>query len=97
VLMEKLYSTIIKPIVSEKTAGMAASNRYAFEVSLKSTKPEIRQAIETLFKVNVLSVKTSVVRGKVKRYGQASAKRPNKKKAYVELAANQTIEIFQGA
>ena|SRR5689334_17638801 len=67
-----------------------------FEVALDANKIEIRRAVEELFKVRVVDVRTAVVRGKEKRVGRYSGRRSNWKKAMVTLAEGQTIEFFEG-
>lgn len=68
-----------------------------FEVARDANKIEIRQAVEKLWSVNVLKVRTSVARGKEKRLGRFMGRRPNWKKALVTLAPGQNIEFFEGA
>lgn len=88
---------IVRPIITEKTtAGQAEENQYTFEVLRDAGKGEIRQAIETLFNVHVLQVRTSHQRGKWRRRGAHLGKRPNWKKAMVKLAEGETIEVFEG-
>jgi len=72
------------------------SRKILFEVATDANKYEIRDAIEKLFKVNVLDVHTSIVRGKEKRIGKFQGRRSNWKKAVVTLAKGQTIEFFEG-
>jgi large subunit ribosomal protein L23 len=72
------------------------SRKILFEVDINANKYEIRDAIEKLFKVNVLDVHTSIVRGKEKRIGKFQGRRSNWKKAVVTLAKGQTIEFFEG-
>ena len=67
-----------------------------FEVARDANKVEIRHAVEKLWNVNVLSVRTTVVRGKEKRIGRFTGKRSNWKKAIVTIAAGQNIEFFEG-
>ena len=67
-----------------------------FEVARDANKVEIRHAVEKLWNVNVLSVRTTVVRGKEKRMGRFIGKRSNWKKAVVTIAAGQNIEFFEG-
>jgi len=67
-----------------------------FEVARDANKIEIRNAVEKLWNVNVLSVRTSVVRGKEKRVGRFTGRRSNWKKAIVTLAAGQNVEFFEG-
>jgi len=108
--MRDAQSIIKRPLLTEKTArlretGGAAARRaegdtYAqqvvFEVARDSNKIEIRRAVQSLFKVTVTDVRTVVVRGKAKRIGRFSGRRPTWKKAYVTLQAGDNIEFFEG-
>ena len=89
---------MIRPIMTEKTMGdeIVESNVYVFEVGLNSNKPQIKKAVEQFFDVNVESVKTLIVRGKIKRFGRYRGKCSNWKKAYVKLAEGQLIESLRG-
>lgn len=87
---------LLRPLVTEKTAAMMQENRYSFEVPLTANKVEIRQAVEAIFKVKVLSVNTIRVMGKMKRMGKHQGRRSDYKKAIVKLAPGQTIEFFEG-
>jgi len=87
---------ILKPLVTEKSTDLRVKeDKYAFEVDLKANKPEIKKAIEELFKVNVVEVHTMIVHGKVKRMGRFEGKRPNWKKAIVSLKKGEKIEFFE--
>lgn len=91
------YQVIKKPLVTEKVmSDKGTGGRYAFVVDLKADKNTIRNAVEKLFKVHVKKVNTSIVRGKIKRVGRSTGKRSNWKKALVEIAAGEKIEIFEG-
>ena len=95
---QRLYSVIVGPHVSEKAALMAeANNQVAFRVALDATKQEIREAVETLFKVSVEEVQVLNVKGKTKRHGQSFGKRSDWKKAYVVLKEGQDIDFVGGA
>jgi large subunit ribosomal protein L23 len=94
--MENLRDVLIRPVVTEKTTAMMQDNKYTFIVPLKANKVEIRQAVETLFKVKVEAVNTIRVEGKVKRMGKNVGKRPDYKKAIVKLAPGERIEFFEG-
>ncbi len=90
-------NVIKRPILSEKSTKLAeASNQVAFEVTLSSTKPEIKKAVERFFKVKVASVNTTVVPGKAYRTRQGEAKSSSWKKAVVTLKAGEKIEFFKG-
>ncbi|WP_297528515.1 50S ribosomal protein L23 [Thiohalobacter sp.] len=94
---ERLMQVLLAPLVSEKSARLADSNRqFAFKVLPDATKPEISRAVEMLFDVKVTNVQVANMRGKVKRFGQSVGKRSNWKKAYVTLAEGQDID-FSGA
>lgn len=103
--------TIIKrPLLTEKgtflreTGGHAAppvegeevGQKVLFEVAKDANKVEIRDAVQRLFNVRVISVRTSIVRGKEKRVGRFSGRRPHWKKAIVTLEPGNTIEFFEG-
>ncbi len=91
-----IYSVIKKPHVTEKTSlGSDATNTVAIVVDKDANKIEIKQAVETLFKVKVADIRTVNVAGTVKRFGKTTAKRSNWKKAYVTLQEGQTIDFFE--
>lgn len=91
-----IYSIIKKPHVTEKTSlGTAAANTITLVVDRESNKIEIKRAVESLFKVSVLSVRTVNVAGKVKRFGRSFGKRQNWKKAYITLKEGQTVDFFE--
>ncbi len=91
-----IYSIIKKPHVTEKTSlGTAAASTITLVVDRESNKIEIKQAVESLFKVTVLSVRTVNVAGKVKRFGRSFGKRQNWKKAYITLKEGQTVDFFE--
>jgi large subunit ribosomal protein L23 len=95
-MQEKIYSVIKRPVVSEKSTALAeVANRYVFEVDATASKPEIKSAVEQLFKVKVKAVNTSMMHGKNKRAGRFEYKRSNWKKAVITLAPGQKIELFQ--
>jgi large subunit ribosomal protein L23 len=96
--MKEVYEIIRRPLVTEKsTQQKEASRQYAFEVNRKANKNEIQSAVERLFKVKVLEVRTCNVLGKVKRLGRKYGKRPDWKKAIVTLKEGDRIEFFEGA
>jgi large subunit ribosomal protein L23 len=91
-----IYSVIKKPHVTEKTSlGSDSNNTVSLVVDRDANKIEIKQAVETLFKVKVSNVRTVNVAGKMKRFGKTSAKRSNWKKAYVTLQEGQSIDFFE--
>jgi large subunit ribosomal protein L23 len=87
---------IIRPVVSEKSFVLAEAGKYTFRVHEKAHKTQIRQAIEELFEVKVVGVRTASVKSKPKRRGQTSGKTRQWKKAIVQVRAGDTIPIFQG-
>jgi len=91
-----IYSIIKKPHVTEKTSlSNDTTNTVAIVVDRDANKIEIKQAVESLFKVKVDDVRTVNVAGKVKRVGKNFGKRSNWKKAYVTLQKGQTIDFFE--
>lgn len=85
-------------ILTEKGQIMREDeNKYLFEVALSANKRQIRDAVETLFDVQVENVNTLIVRGRMRRMGRGYAKTRNWKKAIVEVAEGETIEFFEEA
>lgn len=91
--MSKVFGVIRRPIVTERTTALQSQNKVVFEVNLDSTKHEIRDAVERLFKVKVTDVNTAVIPGKWKRFGRTLGKRSTWKKAVVTLRAGDVIEL----
>lgn len=90
---EKLYTLIERPVITEKAAIAAEqANQYVFRVNTKTSKPEIKAAVETAFKVSVTEVRVMNVKGKTKRTRTGLGKRNDWKKAYVTLADGQQID-----
>jgi large subunit ribosomal protein L23 len=87
---------IIRPVVSEKTYVLATNDKYTFRVHSSAHKTQIRQAIEKLFEVKVVEVRTMSVKSKPKRRGQTAGRTRSWKKAIVQVAPGQSIPIFQG-
>ncbi len=93
--MKSVYDVIRRPLITEKSTRLKESQRsICFEVQRDATKPEIKRAVEQLFEVKVDSVKVVNVRGKVKRQGRFSGKRPDWRKAYVVLKKDQKMVEF---
>jgi large subunit ribosomal protein L23 len=91
---ERLMNVVLAPVVSEKSTFVADKNRqYVFRVADRATKPEIKAAVELMFKTKVEDVTVLNVRGKERRFGRLSGRRRNWKKAYVRLAAGQEINF----
>ena len=94
---ERLMQVLLAPVVSEKSTFVAdKGNQYVFRVADDATKPEIKAAVELMFKTQVKSVSVANVRGKQKRFGRFMGRRNNWKKAYVSLAAGQEINFAEG-
>jgi large subunit ribosomal protein L23 len=87
---------IIRPVVSEKSYVLAAADKYTFRVHPDAHKTEIRQAVEELFEVHVISVNTSSVKSKPKRRGITKGRTRSWKKAIVQVKPGESIPIFQG-
>src|SRR5437588_10478887 len=87
---------IIRPVVSEKTFVLAEAGKYTFRVHERAHKTQIRQAIEQLFDVHVVGIRTASVKSKPKRRGQTLGRTRRWKKAIVQVRPGETIPIFQG-
>jgi large subunit ribosomal protein L23 len=91
-----LYSVIKRPLVTEKTTiARDEDNKYVFEVNRKATKIDIRNAVEKIFKVKVVGVRTINVTGKKKRLGRTVGKGKDWKKVIVTLPPGTSVEIFE--
>ena len=91
---ERLMNVLLAPQISEKATYVADKNEQViFRVASDATKPEIKAAVELLFKVSVKSVQVSCVKGKEKRFGRMVGRRKNWKKAYVCLTPGQEINF----
>jgi large subunit ribosomal protein L23 len=87
---------IIRPVVSEKSYVLSAANRYTFRVHPDAHKTQIRQAVQELFDVRVIDVRTLSVKSKPKRRGTVSGRTRTWKKAIVQLPEGDSIPIFHG-
>ena len=93
---EKLYTLIKSPIITEQTAQLSEKyKQVVFKVDLSANKKEIKNAVETLFKVDVIKVSTSVVKGKKKRNRFGIYKKSDYKKAFVSISEDSEIQ-FEG-
>ena len=90
------YDLILAPLVTEKSTMGSENNQVTFRVPLTASKPQIKAAIEKLFKVKVNSVNTLRQKGKVKRFRGKLGKRPDYKKAIVSLAEGEMIDVTTG-
>ena len=88
---------ILEPVVSEKSYALMAEGKYTFRVDYRVHKTQIARAVEEVFDVTVLNVRTQTVRAKPKRRGLHSGKTRQWKKAIVQLAPGDRIELFEGA
>ena len=93
---DRLYSVLLAPIVSEKSTMIGEKNeQVAFRVKHDATKPEVKAAVELLFKVQVESVQMLNQKGKEKRFGRFQGRRNDVRKAYVSLKPGQEINFAQ--
>lgn len=94
---ERLMQVLLAPQISEKATYLADKNeQVVFRVASNATKPEIKAAVELLFKVDVESVQVANVKGKVKRFGRFTGRRKDWKKAFVCLKPGQKINFASG-
>jgi large subunit ribosomal protein L23 len=91
-----LYDFISAPMITEKATMASEHNQFVFRVPLDASKPEIKLAVETLFKVQVKAVNTLITKGKLKRFRGRPGRRSDVKKAIVTLAAGQSIDVTTG-
>jgi large subunit ribosomal protein L23 len=92
-----VQDVVVRPLVTEKAErGREAARQYAFEVHREATKIQVKGAVEKLFSVKVIAVRTAIARGKNKRVGRNLGRRPNWKKAIVTLKEGDTIALFEG-
>ena len=93
--MATLYTVLRRPLITEKGMGVKETEgTLVFEVALRATKTEVRQAVETLLKVKVAGVRTATVEGKERRRGKFSGYRPDWKKAYVRLKTGEKMPEY---
>ncbi len=90
------YDTILAPVITEKATQLSEQNKVVFRVAKDASKAEIAEAVENLFKVNVVKVNTINVKGKTKRFRGREGQRSDVKKAIVTLAEGQSIDITTG-
>ena len=92
----RMYEIIRRPVITEKATLLSEFNQVSFNVPLDATKPEIKAAVEALFKVKVTAVNTLRQKGKTKRFRGRVGKRVDTKKAIVTLAEGQSIDVTTG-
>jgi large subunit ribosomal protein L23 len=90
------YNIVIRPILSEKSTAVSQHNQVVFQVAHEASKPEIRAAVEALFKVKVVGVNVQIRKGKTKMFQGRKGFRPDVKIAYVRLAEGQSIDVATG-
>ena len=92
---ERMFTVLREPHISEKVSILGdLANQYAFKVATDATKAEIREAVESIFKVSVTKVTTANVKGKVKRTARGKSRKKNWKKAYVTVTEGQEIDYM---
>jgi len=92
-----VQDVVRRPLITEKAErNREAAHQYVFEVHRQATKVQVKQAVEKIFNVHVLAVRTAIARGKVKRVGRHVGQRPSWKKAFVTLKEGETIALFEG-
>jgi large subunit ribosomal protein L23 len=91
-----IYEVLRRPLVTEKSTALQSLNKYAFEIADGANKKQIKDAVETAFKVTVTGVNVVTVQGKTKRMGRREVKTLPWKKAIVTLKARDKIEFFEG-
>ena len=92
----QLYDVLLRPVVTEKSTALMEQNKYVFEVHRRANKLQIKEAVEKLFGVTVLSVNVITVPAKPRGFGRLRGMRPAWKKAVVTLKPGDKIEIFEG-
>jgi large subunit ribosomal protein L23 len=96
--MKNIYEVLKSPILTEKSTTLKEkANKVVFEVDRRANKIEIKQAVEKIFKVKVIDVRTMLVLGKVKRYKNLMGKRSDWKKAVVTLKPGEKVPFLEGA
>ncbi len=90
------YDVIRKPVITEKSTLASEAGAVVFEVSIVANKPQIKEAVESLFGVKVKAVNTTITKGKQKRFRGQLGRRKDVKKAYVTLEEGNTIDVSTG-
>jgi large subunit ribosomal protein L23 len=92
----KHYDALLAPVITEKSTLLSEDGKVVFKVPLTATKAEIKDAVESLFKVTVTGVNTLRTKGKIKRFRGILGKRSDEKKAIVTLAEGDSIDVTTG-
>ncbi|MCQ8276969.1 50S ribosomal protein L23 [Acetobacteraceae bacterium KSS8] len=90
---EAMFDVVRAPVITEKATALSEKNQVVFRVAIDATKPQIKAAVEGLFGVKVLAVNTLVQKGKTKRFRGRPGVRSDVKKAFVQLAEGQSIDL----
>jgi len=90
-----MNSVLLKPIITEKSMNQAATGTYMFEVPQSVNKIVIKDAVSKRFKVDVIDVRISVLKGKVKKFRGHTGKRVDKKRAFITIKSGQKIDAFE--
>ncbi|HIP23975.1 MAG TPA: 50S ribosomal protein L23 [Rhodobacteraceae bacterium] len=90
------YDVVRRPIITEKATMASENGAVVFEVAIEANKPQIKEAVESLFNVKVKAVNTLITKGKTKRFKGQLGKRKDVKKAYVTLEEGNTIDVTTG-
>ena len=90
---EAMFDIVRTPVITEKATALSEKNQVVFRVAMSASKPQIKAAVEGLFKVKVTGVNTLVQKGKAKRFRGRPGVRSDVKKAYVQLAEGQSIDL----
>lgn len=96
VMKEVFYDVITRPVITEKATMLTELNKIVFRVKPDATKTQVKQAVEALFKVNVVRVNTLNTEGKIKGFRGKLGKREDYKKAIVTLEKGQSIDLSSG-
>lgn len=88
------YDVLVRPIITEKSTMASAHNRVAFQVPTSASKPQVKEAVEAIYGVNVTAVNTMVQKGKTKRFRGIKGRRADVKKAYVTLKQGDSIDVM---
>jgi len=95
-MTERMFNIILSPVITEKATLGSEHGQVTFKVRIDATKPEIKRAVEGLFKVEVTKVNTLIQKGKTKRFRGMMGRRSDVKKAVVTLKSGQTIDVTSG-
>ena len=90
---EAMFDIVRTPVITEKATALSEKNQVVFRVAMSASKPQIKAAVEGLFKVKVTGVNTLIQKGKAKRFRGRPGVRSDVKKAYVQLAEGQSIDL----